>query len=126
VSLLRTLALGSVAAGAAGSVALMLHVGRRNPSLLLLGMFVLWVLAPFAAGLLADIRSRRWQVLQRATLHCAMIVLTIGSLVVYGIVALGPPRPKPASFFLIVPPASAVLAAVAVFLARRTKGGQPS
>ena len=46
---LRTAALTAVLAGAVGSVGLMLYVGRRNHSRVLLVLFALWVLSPFAA-----------------------------------------------------------------------------
>ena len=125
---LRAVATIAVVAGAAGSVGLMLRVGHRNPSRILLVLFWIWVLSPFVALVLADLVSKRWPVLTRAALYSVMLVLTVGSLAIYGDVAFGPPRPKPASIFLLVPLASWLLIAlvvpVAAFLSgRRSRQG---
>jgi hypothetical protein len=117
LGLLRTVALIAVVAGAVGSLGLMLWVGRRNPSRILLILFTGWVLSPFIALGLADRVSKGWSVLTRATLHSVTLVVTLGSLAMYGRVAFGPPRPTPAGMFLLVPVGSWLLAAMAVPLA---------
>ena len=122
--LLHAAALIAVLAGAVGSVGLMLHAGRNNPSRLLLVLFALWVLSPFLALVLANMVSKRWSVLTRATLYTVMLVLAVGSLVIYGVVALGPPRPKTAFVFVVVPPASWLLIAIAVPIAALISGRQ--
>ena len=100
---LRAAALIAVLAGAAGSVGLMLHAGRHNDSQILLVLFALWVLSPFIALVLAHVVSKRWSVLTRATLYSVMLVLTLGSLAIYGDVALGPPGRRPLSYSLLFP-----------------------
>ena len=122
LGLLRAAALIAVLAGAAGSFGLMLHAGRRNDSRILLVLFTIWVLSPFVALVLADVVSKRWSVLTRATLHSVMLVLTLGSLAIYGDVALGPPRTKTAFVFVVVPPASWLLIAIAVPIAALISG----
>jgi len=122
LGLLRAAALIAVLAGAAGSLGLMLHAGRRNDSRLLLVLFTIWVLSPFVALVLADVVSNRWSVLTRATLHGVMLVLTLGSLAIYGDAALGPPRAKTAFVFVVVPPASWLLIAIAVPIAALISG----
>src|ERR1035438_2811719 len=114
LGLLRAAALIAVLAGAVGSVGLMLHAGRRNPSRILLVLFALWVLSPFAALVLGNMFSKRWLVPARAALYSVMLVLTMASLAIYGVVALGPPRAKTAFVFLVVPPASWLLMAIVV------------
>ena len=84
LGLLRAAALIAVVAGALGSVGLMLWVGHRNPSRILLVLFAIWDLSPFIALVLADIVSMRWSVLTRATLYGVMLILTLGSLAFYG------------------------------------------
>ena len=111
---LRAAALIAVLVGAVGSVGLMLYVGRRNDSRILLVLFVLWVLSPFMVLVLANVVSKRWSVLTRATLYSVMLVLTLGSLAIYGDVAFGPPRVKTAFVFVVVPPASWLLIAIVV------------
>jgi hypothetical protein len=122
LSLLRAVALTAVVIGAVGSVALMFWVGHRNPSRVLLFLFLVWVLAPFVALLLADMISKRWSFITRAALYIVMLILTLGSLACYGDVVLRP-RPQPAFRFLVVPPASwmimTIVVATAALISRR-------
>ena len=122
LGLLHAAGLIAALAGAVGSVGLMLHAGRNNPSRLLLVLFALWVLSPFLALVLADVASKRWSVLTRATLYTVMLVLAVGSLVAYGDVALGPPRSKPAFVFVVVPPASWLLIGIVLSIAALVSG----
>jgi hypothetical protein len=115
--LLRATAQLAVLAGAAGSVALMLYAGRRNDSRILLALFAIWVIAPFMALAWAAIASKRWSAPTRTTLYCVMLVVTLGSLAMYGNVAFGPPRAQGAFVFVVVPPVSWLLMAIAVPLA---------
>ena len=114
-------ALAAVVLGAVGSVALMLWVGHRNPSRLLLTLFVIWDLSPFVALLVADRVSKRWQVLTRATLHVVMLVIALSSLVLYADVVLRP-RPQPAFRFLVVPLGSWLLTMIVVPIAAFISG----
>jgi hypothetical protein len=86
-------------------------------------LFAIWVLSPFVALLVAHTVSKRWQVLTRASLYGVMLIVTAGSLAFYWNVAFGPPRPKPASVFLLVPLGSWLLITIAVstaaFVSRR-------
>jgi hypothetical protein len=100
----------------------MLRAGHRNPSRLLLVLFALWVLSPFIALVLANMVSKRWSVLARATLYTVMLVITVGSLAIYGDVALGPPRTKAAFVFVVVPSASWLLIAIVVPIAALISG----
>ena len=122
LGLLHAAALIAVLAGAVGSVGLMLHAGHRNPSRLLLVLFALWVLSPFIALVLANMVSKRWSVLTRAALYTVMLVLAVGSLAIYGDVALGPPRTKTAFVFVVVPPASWLLIAIVVRVSALVSG----
>ncbi len=120
--LLRAAALVAVLAGAVGSVGLTLYAGRRNDSRILMVLFALWVLSPFVAVVSASIASKRWLALTRATLYSATLVVTLSSLVIYGVVALGPPRGKTAFVFVVVPPASWLLTAIAVTIVALISG----
>jgi hypothetical protein len=115
---LRAAALAAAALGATGSVALMLRAGHGNPSRVLILMFVVWVLSPFALFVAADAAGKRWSAPARTALRAATIVVALVSLAVYGDVVLGPPRPKIARFFLVLPPASVLFAAAVVGAAR--------
>ena len=118
---LRAVALTATVAGAVGSVGLMLWVGHRNPSRVLLGLFVIWDLSPFVALLLADMVSKRWSVITRATLHIVMLVVALSSLALYGDVVLRP-RPQPAFMFLVVPLGSWLLVTIVIPIAALISG----
>lgn len=115
-------ALIAVLAGAVGSLGFMLHAGRHNNSRILLLLFAVWVLSPFMAAVLANGVSKRWSVPTRTTLNVVMLVLTLGSLAVYGDVAFGHPRAKIGFVFLVVPLASWLLMAVVVPIAAFLSG----
>ena len=114
ISILRWTGLTAVVAGALGSELFMFHVGRHNKSRLLMAMFALWVLSPFAVLMLTELVSKRWSTLTRSMLYTVMLVLTFGSLAAYGFVALGPPRAQPAFVFIVFPPVSWLLIATVV------------
>jgi hypothetical protein len=113
--LLRAVALIAAVAGAAGSLGLMLRAG--HPPLFLRVLFAIWVLSPFMALLLADIVSKSWSVITRATLHSVMLAITLSSLAIYAYVVLRPRQSTPTFVFLIVPPASCVLVGMVVLIA---------
>jgi hypothetical protein len=118
--LLRAAALIAVLAGAVGSVGLMLHAG--HPPLFLRVLFAIWVLSPFTVLILAEMASKRWSVLTRAALHGLMLVVTLGTLAIYGVVSLGPPRAQTAFVFVVVPPASWLLTAIVLPIAALISG----
>lgn len=120
LGLLHTVALIGVVAGAAGSVGLMLRAG--HPPLLLRVLFAIWVLSPFMALLLANMVSKRWSVLTRATLHSVMLVLTLSSLAIYGYAVLRTPRSTPTFVFLVVPLGSWLLMTIVVPIAALVSG----
>ncbi len=123
LSVLRAAALIALLVGAAGSVGLMLHAGRRKHSpRLLLTLFAIWVLSPFVALVFANIASKGWSIITRAALYCVMLVVMLGSLAIYGDVALGPLRAKTVPVFVIVPPASWLLFAIVVPMAALISG----
>jgi len=102
----------AVLAGAAISAGLMFYACRRNNSRILVVLFTIWVIAPFAALVLAQVNSKRWPVPIRVVFDRLMLALTLGSLAVYGANALSPLSTKGAFVFVVVPAASWVLIAV--------------
>ncbi len=85
--------------GVLGSLGFTLYTGRHNPSILLIGLFLIWVASPFVVMIA---RSRRHSL-------AIIVTLSIASLAIYGTVALGPPRAQPAFFFLMTPAATWLL-----------------
>ena len=120
--LLRAAALIAVPAGAVGSVSLMLLAGHRNPSRLLIVLFALWVLSPFMALAGANVVSRCWSALTRATLYVVMLLITLGSLAIYSALAFGLLSAKPGFVFLVAPAASWLLIAPVVSIAALISG----
>ena len=108
---LRTAAQVATMIGGLGALASLLNAGRRTPALLLI-MFVGWVLGPFVVLAWANAVSQRWSKPARTTLHVLTLCIALGSLAIYGDVALRPPKVTPTRTFLLVPLASLVLMAI--------------
>ena len=121
---LRKVAFLAVLAGSAGSLALMLHAGRRQESRVLMLLFGIWVLSPFVAAVVASSVSKRWTVVTRATLYIVIVVLSVSSLAIYGSVAFGYSKAKAGFIFLVVPLASWLLIAAGVAMAAFISGRQ--
>jgi hypothetical protein len=117
---MRALGLASVVAGAVGTTLLMIRAGRRQP--LLLVLFALWDLAPFAALVAADAvaRARRWPPRSRLTVHLVMVLVAILSLGVYSGAIPMPAGTANAAPFILVPVAAWAIIVAAVLLQRFT------
>ena len=114
----RTIALVMILIGAVGSIGFTLRTGRSNRSILLVALFVIWVLSPFMALLVANIASKRWANSARVAFFVLVIILTFGALAGYsGMLSL--PGTKPAFIFLIIPLVSWLLIIIVIFLSRR-------
>jgi len=130
LSRLRSAALFTAVAGAAGSLWLMLRAGHNNGRIVpLVILFAMWVLSPFLALVGADGTSRRWSTGRQVTLCVTMLIVSLGSLAVYGINAVHPLSAKGAFIFLVVPAAgwaltAAGLAASAMLTSRRPPSGE--
>ena len=119
---LRAVSLVAVVAGAVGSLGFMFRAGQRTPRFLLV-LFTIWVVTPFVALLWANIVSKRWSVVTRATLYGVTLVVALGSLALYGgLVDLRPKGASNAFLFVLVPPVSCVLVAIVVSMAAAISG----
>lgn len=116
LALLRGAGLVAVLAGPAGSIALLFRASEHPPPLLL-ALFVIWVLSPFAALGVAHLMSRRWSILTRTMLYAVMLVVSLGTLAVYGDDALGRRTAHAAFVYVLVPPVSLALIASALSIA---------
>lgn len=90
-------------AGCVGSVGLMLRAGRDNSSLVLLALFAVWVLSPFAAMLLLCKISQQWSAATRLAVVGLTVGLAVGTLAIYGNVAASSRGSKVAFPFIVVP-----------------------
>jgi dienelactone hydrolase len=116
-------------AGAVGSVGLMFCASHPNDSWILLALFAVWVVSPFVILLLANVISKQWSVLTRATLYGVTLIITLGSFAIYGNMVSTPTGSKGAFPFLIVPLASWLLITIvipmAAILSRRLSRFRP-
>lgn len=121
LALLRAVALIVVLVGAVGSIGLMFHASQHPPPFLL-AFFVIWVLSPFVMLGVANVVSKRWSALTRMTLFSVIFVVTLGTLATYGDNALGHRTAHAAFVYVIVPPASWLLIAIALPIAAVISG----
>jgi len=119
LGVIRRLAVG---VGAGASVGLMWATGRRNPSVLLLAMFAVWVLVPYAVMLVVDRRSDSQAASVQLPLTLAAILLAATSIGIYGFVFVSSPA-KAAAPFLILPIAQLLIVAATTFVGRRKSRG---
>jgi len=110
----------AIVLGAAGSIGLVLFVGRAQRSVVLMVLFILWVASPFVALAVARVAARSSAAFNGPSFSVLTCSIAAASLALYGTVAFGPPRPQPAKFFLLMPAVSwAVLIVLAgMWLAR--------
>ena len=111
---LRAVTTPALLAGAAGSTGLMLWAGRHNNSLLLLLLFTIWVISPFAALMWASVVSKRWSIHTQTALDIVILVISLSSLAIYGYRVWMPPKAQGAFVFVLVPPVSWLLMAVVI------------
>jgi len=69
--------------GAGASVFLVLRVGQRNSSLLLMTLFVVWVGSPFVGAIWANARSRYVGNMSRAVLVGGTSIMALMSVGIY-------------------------------------------
>jgi hypothetical protein len=110
---LRAMARLALLAGAAGSIALMLRAGSRQPSTVLILLFSGWVLSPFIALALANLRAARWPPRMQTALSAAMIGVSVLCLAIYSMHAVRGVM-KAGFVYLVVPAAAWLLIVVAL------------
>lgn len=113
---MRASAILALVVGAAGSIALMLHAKQHPPPLLVV-LFVIWVLSPFAALGAAHRLSKRWALSTQATLHIVTMFIALASLLIYGDDAVNHRTAHPAFVYVAVPPASWLFCVIALSIA---------
>lgn len=101
--------------GAIGALIFTIQAGHKNKSILLPVLFMMWVLSPYFALLLANFKFRYNSVTPRIVLNVLMIIISIVSLLGYnGILNLS--GAKPAAVFLITPLISWVIIIITVLI----------
>ena len=116
-SRLRAVARVILYIGAGTSLGLVLYAGRTNQHIWLTVLFVIWVLAPFAALIGAAKFAKRWPVQSRAFLYWVMLVVAIASVAIYTNDAIHPRISQRAFVFVIAPAGAWVLTAIGFLIA---------
>jgi hypothetical protein len=116
---LRIISLSIAIIGIMGSLVFMTHTGRDNKSILLILLFTGWVSSPYLA-LLITYFSNHWSESRRVRLYILMIVIAIGSLIVYSGV-FGIQGPHPAFVYIIIPLISWVMFGILLLAASKKK-----
>jgi hypothetical protein len=125
LNFLRIVALILLVVGMIGSLSLVLYKGRNNQSVLLIALFVIWVLSPFFAILVAHKVSKIWSDQFRKALYVLMLILSIGSLLGYSGI-FSSPSTKPAFVFLVIPLISWIILAIVLPITRKfSKDSKP-
>jgi hypothetical protein len=102
----------------AGSLACTLYAGRHNSSILLIALFAVWVLSPFAGLWLAERNAERTPAGIASSMRSSALVIMVFSLAIYGAAAIQGPSHQTTFAFLAVPAAS-WLAIVPLLIASR-------
>ena len=106
--------------GAAGSLGFFLLACYRNHSPALLVLLIgAWVLAPFAALLLTRLVLARRASWMMATWMVVIVIVSMGSLLVYALDAVSPLAAKAAAVFVVTPAAGWVTMAIGAAVASR-------
>jgi hypothetical protein len=113
---MRASAIVALVVGAAGSIGLMLHA-KQHPPPFLVGLFVVWVLSPFAALGVAHRVSKRWALGTQATLYIVTVFIALASLLIYGDDAVNHRTAHPAFVYVAVPPVAWLLGVIALLIA---------
>jgi hypothetical protein len=114
---LRTAARIAMVAGAILAEALMLAAGRANTHYEITALFMAWVGSPFVLLWAADRASSSWPRLAQTTLSSLMLLVAVVTVAAFTRRLLHPPAAQPAAVFVLVPPVSWLVTAVALGIA---------
>ena len=119
-NILQTMFLTALLIGAIGSLYFMFKAGSNQKSIILIGLFTVWVLSPFVGLFIANKVTSIWTAITRQLLFWLMLSLTIVSLIAYsGLMTI--PDSKPAFVFLALPFISWLVILTIFLIARKHK-----
>ena len=119
-NILQTMFLTALLIGAIGSLYFMFKAGSNQKSIILIGLFTVWVLSPFVGLFVANKVTSIWTAITRQLLFWLMLSLTIVSLIAYsGLMTI--PDSKPAFVFLALPFISWLVILTIFLIARQHK-----
>ena len=115
---MRALLRMGVWVAAAGSLACTIYTGRHNSSVLLIALFAVWVLSPFAGLWWMDRFAETTPQDMASAIRASALVICLSSLVLYVAMAASGPGHQ-ATFAFLVTPASSWLAILTMRVATR-------
>lgn len=122
IRILRSVSFLALILGAAGSLFYMFRAGQQTPRLLLI-LFIIWVLSPFAVLLWARQVSRDWAIVTQWTLYWVTLIISGTSPVIYGEwVDIKPVGSANAFLFVAVPPVSLLLITIVLSMTALLSG----
>jgi len=116
-NILRATALTTLFVGTIGSLYFMLNVGSNQKSIILVGLFTVWVMSPFVGLFVATLLNKLQSGIINSRYYLTMIVLSIVSLIAYSGI-LTPTQTKPAFTFLVVPFLSWLIILTIIFITK--------
>jgi uncharacterized membrane protein len=118
---LRSAALIAAVLGGVASIGLLRHA-QQHPPPIIIALFVVWVLAPFAILGGANLLSSRWPASLRTTLSVVTLCVAVASVGIYLDDNFARRTAKPAFVYVATPPATVLLSAVVMGVAFWGKG----
>jgi hypothetical protein len=112
---LRSTALIAFVIGAVGSIGLWVRAAQHPPPLIIV-LFVVWVLSPFVVLGIGYVVAKRWAPSTQAALYWLTLLVTVASIGIYADDAVSHRTAHHAAVYVVVPPASWIVSAVATGL----------
>jgi hypothetical protein len=116
---LRATSLVALVVGAIGSLGLWIHAAQ-HPPLLIIALFVVWVFSPFVILGIGHLVGKRWAPGTQAALYWVTLLVALASLLIYADDSVAHRTSRPAFVYVVVPPASVLVSAIAVGIAALT------
>ena len=116
-SILRAAAFTAALVATIVSVGLMLRACRFNDSGIALALIAVWILSPMIALVLAEVVAKRWLIFGRAAVYGLMLVVALGSVMIYGIDVFIPLSPRKGFPYALVPAVSWLLIIIVLVIA---------
>ena len=95
----------------------MLRACRFNDSGIALALIAVWILSPMIALVLAEVVAKRWLIFGRAAVYGLMLVVALGSVMIYGIDVFIPLSPRKGFPYALVPAVSWLLIIIVLVIA---------
>lgn len=117
-NILAPIAIIVLVAASIGSIYFLFKTAQNQSSVVLLGLFIFWVMSPYAGLLVANKISKSRATSKRASIYWLTIFLAACSLIAYSGMFM-PAGTKPAFIFLVIPLISWFIILIVFIVARK-------